>query len=155
MGKFFQFPDPVNENAARVVAGGVALLATLYLIFETQALLWVLAYGFLARVLCGPRFSPLGLMATRVIARHLPVKYCPGPPKRFAQGIGLAFASAALVLSLLGDPDWSMVVIGLLLAAALLESVFGFCLGCKIFGLLMKTGIIPEEVCERCQNIWA
>ena len=42
-----------------------------------------------------------------------------------------------------------------LVAAATLESVFGYCLGCKIFALLMKAGVVPEEVCERCSDIWA
>jgi hypothetical protein len=37
--------------------------------------------------------------------------------------------------------------------AATLESVFGYCLGCKTFGLLMRAGIIPAEVCEACNNI--
>jgi hypothetical protein len=32
--------------------------------------------------------------------------------------------------------------------------VFGFCLGCAAFGFLMRAGVIPDEVCERCANIW-
>jgi len=46
-----------------------------------------LAYGFWARVLTGPTLSPLGQLATRVVAPRLPVepKLVPGPPKRFAQ----------------------------------------------------------------------
>ena len=155
MRKFFSFPDPVNESAARAVAGGVVVLSMIYMISGWQPILYALTYGFLARVASGPRFCPLGLLATRVIAPHLPTKYCPGPPKRFAQAIGLVFSSAALILSLVGLAGWSMLVIGLLLTAATLESVFDFCLGCKIFSLLMKLGLIPDEVCERCNNIWA
>lgn len=155
MRKLFTFPDPVNESAARVVAGGVVMLSMAYMISAWQPLLYALTYGFLVRVASGPRFSPLGLLATRVIAPHLPVKYCPGPPKRFAQSIGLVFSSAALILSLLGLGGWSMVTVGLLLTAATLESVFGLCLGCKMFSLLIKLGLIPDEVCERCNNIWA
>jgi len=41
----------------------------------------------------------------------------------------------------------------ILIVAATLESVFGYCLGCKTFGLLMRAGIIPAEVCEACNNI--
>jgi len=44
------------------------------------------------------------------------------------------------------------VVLGLLIIAATLESVFGLCLGCKAFALLMYVGMIPEEVCERCKT---
>ncbi len=43
----------------------------------------------------------------------------------------------------------------LLLAAATLESVFAFCVGCQIFGLLMRAGVIPEEICAECADIWS
>lgn len=43
----------------------------------------------------------------------------------------------------------------MVIAAATLESVFAYCLGCKVFAILMRAGIIPEEVCERCNNIYA
>ncbi len=43
----------------------------------------------------------------------------------------------------------------LLVAAATLESVLAFCLGCQIFGLLMRAGVIPQEICVECGDIWA
>ena len=46
-------------------------------------------------------------------------------------------------------------VLALLVVAATLESVFALCLGCKAFAVLMRLGVIPEEVCERCNNIWS
>ena len=53
----------------------------------------------------------------------------------------------------LGLTRAAYVLLGLLIVAATLESVFGLCLGCKAFGVLMRVGVIPEEVCERCSNI--
>ena len=84
------FPNPVNEVSARIVAGGVVLLCATTLLLDQRLLLIPLAYGFVARVVSGPTLSPLGQLATRVIAPRLPVepKLVPGPPKRFAQGIG-------------------------------------------------------------------
>jgi hypothetical protein len=41
----------------------------------------------------------------------------------------------------------------LLAVAATLESVFGLCLGCRAFALLMRAGVIPPEVCERCNGV--
>jgi hypothetical protein len=41
----------------------------------------------------------------------------------------------------------------MILTAATLESVFALCLGCKIFAMLMRVGVIPESVCEECNNI--
>jgi hypothetical protein len=116
----------------------------------------VIAYGFIARALTGPTMSPLGQLVTRVITPRLPVasRPVPGPPKRFAQGIGIAFSLTAAVLALgFGDTQAAYIVLALLVVAATLESVFALCLGCKAFAVLMRLGVIPEEVCERCNNI--
>jgi hypothetical protein len=40
------------------------------------------------------------------------------------------------------------------LVAATLESVFALCIGCKVFARLMRLGVVPEEVCERCNDLW-
>jgi hypothetical protein len=124
--------------------------------FRQPWILVPLVYGFWARVLTGPRLSPLGQLATRVVAPRLPwgPKMVAGPPKRFAQAVGVAFSTTALVLWFgfhLGAATW--VVVGLLATAALLESAFAICLGCIVFGLLMKAGVIPDEVCAACADI--
>jgi len=152
----FSFPNPVDERAARSVAAGVVIMCVAAMVFEQGWILVPLAYGFWARVASGPRFSPLGQLATRVIAPRLPgqPRLVPGPPKRFAQAIGVVFSSTAIVLWFgfgLSTATW--VVVGLLATAAFLESALGLCLGCKVFGLLMRAGVIPEEVCLSCADI--
>jgi hypothetical protein len=154
----FSFPNPVNEVSARLVAGGVVVLSVLALVLQERWLLVPLAYGFVARVLTGPKLSPLGQLVTRVMVPRLsvPPKYVAGPPKRFAQGVGATLSVTAVILRFgfeLVDEAW--VLIGLVLVAATLESVFAYCLGCKVFALLMRVGLIPEEVCERCNDIWS
>lgn len=146
------FPNPVNEKAARVVAGWVLLLGLVTLASGWHWLLLVLAVGFLARVLAGPRYSLIGQLATRVIAPRLgPAKLVPGPPKQFAQGIGLVVTGVASVFSLaLGVPVVATVLLAVLVAFAALESIVGFCFGCWVFGRLMRLGVIPESVCEAC-----
>jgi hypothetical protein len=155
---FLSFPDPVDEVSARLVATGVVLLAGATVVLGLPWLTVPLAYGFVARVLAGPRLSPLGLLVTRVIRPRLDIapRPVPGPPKRFAQGIGAAFSLTALVLGW-GVGAWgaARVVLALLIVAASLEAFVGLCLGCKAFALLMRLGVIPEEVCERCNDIWA
>ena len=86
----FSFPNPVNEYAARLVAGMVATLSLVIVIFDVPWLLFFLAYGFAARVLTGPTLSPFGLLATRVLIPLAgePQKSVAGPPKRFAQSVG-------------------------------------------------------------------
>jgi hypothetical protein len=158
MTRLFAFPDPVNEVAARCVAGGVVALAGVTLVLQLEWMLWVLAYGFVARVCTGPTLSPLGQLVTRVVVPRLPIapKPVPGPPKRFAQGIGAVVTVSALVLAAGFDLTTpAFVLLGMLLMAASLEAFVGLCLGCKAFALLMKVGVIPETVCERCNDIWA
>src|SRR6202790_3303124 len=152
----FRFPNPVNEYAARTVAAGVLVMAVAAIAFRQPWILIPLAYGFWARVLTGPTLSPLGQLATRVIAPRLPwgPKPVAGPPKRFAQAVGVVFSTTALVLWFgfgLATATW--VVVALLAGAAMLESVFGICLGCIAFGYLMRAGVIPEEVCVACSDI--
>lgn len=154
------FPNPVNEKAARTVAAGVLLLGGASLVLSLTAghgWLWivaVLAVGFLLRVLSGPRLSPLGQLATRVVAPRLgPAKLVAGPPKRFAQAVGAAFTIAATVLLATGHPLGTQVLLGVLMVAAGLESIFALCLGCQVFALLMRAGVIPEETCVACATV--
>jgi hypothetical protein len=153
----FSFPNPVNEVSARLVAGGVVIMSVLTIALDLKWATIVIAYGFVARVLTGPRLSPLGQVVTRLITPRLGIaeRPVPGPPKRFAQGIGVVFSLSALVLTALGYWGEAQVVLGLLAVAALLESALGLCLGCRVFALLMRVGMVPQEVCDRCNNIWA
>jgi hypothetical protein len=152
--RLVSFPNPVNEYAARSVAAMVVVLCLATLLFRTPWLLWPLALGFVARVASGPRFSPFGQLATKVIAPRIgPAKLVPGPPKRFAQAIGATLSVGALVAFYL-DAAWlSWVLVGMITVAALLESALGYCLGCATFGRLQAIGVIPASVCEACNDV--
>ena len=154
------FPNPVNEKAARTVAAVVCALALVTLATSAYWITAVLAYGFLARVATGPTLSPLGRLASTVIAPRLgPEKPVPGPPKRFAQGMGATFSLGAAVASLgFGDGVVADVLLGFLAVAAFLEAALAVCLGCRVFALLMRAGIVPERVCVECADVssrWA
>jgi hypothetical protein len=154
----FSFPNPVDEVSARLVAGGVLLLSALALATGWSWLVGLIALGFIARVLSGPTLSPLGQLVTRVVRPRLRVapRYVAGPPKRFAQAIGAVFTTSAAVLALGFDATLEVrLLLACMIAAATLESVFALCLGCKAFALLMRLGLVPEEVCERCNNLRA
>jgi hypothetical protein len=158
VAKFFSFPNPVNEVPARLVAGGVVVLAVAAIVSGEPWLVALIAYGFVARVLAGPRLSPLAQLMTRVVAPRLGVapRLVPGPPKRFAQGMGAVLTAAAAVLAFGFDADTAVdVLLALVIVAATLESVFAYCAGCKIFAVLMRAGVIPPEVCESCNDIWS
>jgi hypothetical protein len=154
----FSFPNPVNETSARLVAGGVAVLAVVTVAFQQGWLLPVLAYGFVARVLTGPTLSPLGLVATRVVTPRLPVRarYSPGPAKRFAQAIGALFTITATILWFgFGQHTAALALVGVIALFATLESAFGLCIGCRAFYLGMRLGLVPPQVCEECARVLA
>jgi hypothetical protein len=148
------FPGTVNEKAARTVAAGVVLLA---IVTAATGAFWLtipLAYGFWARVLTGPTLSPLGRLAMKVVAPRLgDPKYVPGPPKRFAQGMGAAMTTTAAILALAGATTAADVLLAMLVVAAGLESILAFCLGCQVFALLMRAGLVPDSICLECSNL--
>ncbi|MDQ2649854.1 MAG: DUF4395 domain-containing protein [Actinomycetota bacterium] len=155
--RLFSFPNPVNEVSARLVATGVVIQALAIIFLDLEWLTLVLAYGFVARVLTGPKLSPLGLLVTKVITPRLPIeaRLVAGPPKRFAQGVGVVFSVTAAVLTCGFDQfGAAQVVLGLLVVAASLEAFAGVCLGCITFAFLMRRGVIPASVCESCNDIW-
>lgn len=153
---FFRFPDPVNEVAVRFTAAGVAALALVAVAFQRPEPLVLLAYGFCARALAGPRLSPLALLSTRVLAprmggRPRPV---PGPPKRFAQTIGAVVSVATVVFYYAAG--WHLLAFTLaamMVVLATLEAGFRICIGCMLHAWLALRGVIRSDVCAECADI--
>ncbi|WP_078128989.1 DUF4395 domain-containing protein [Leptospira alexanderi] len=150
-----KFPDSVNEYAARSVAGLVFLLTIVTLLTQSIWLNLALLYGFTARVLYGPKFSLFAKLAIHGIVPLLKLgnKTVAGPPKRFAQGVGFLFSLTSLILLIQGQILAFQITLGILVFFAALESFVGFCAGCFVFGYLMQWGIIPQEICERCNRL--
>jgi len=152
MQRWLEFPNPVNDKAARSVAALVLIAALAVLATHAWWLLPVMAAGFALRVAFGPRVSPAALLATRVIAPRLgaPVP-TPGPPKRFAQAIGLAVTGGATLAAFAFDSHTTALALTALIAvAAGLEAILGICIGCRAFAVLMRIGLIPRRVCMQC-----
>ena len=153
LSQVFSFPNPVNDISARLVAGMVVALSIAAIFTEHPLLFALLTYGFLARVATGPTLSPIGLVATRIIVPLLgnPTRPVPGPPKRFAQAVGLALSGTAMILLLVMESTLiAQGVLVVLTVFASLEAFAGFCAGCFVFSYLMRWGVIPESVCQQC-----
>jgi hypothetical protein len=154
--RLFRFPDPVNEVSARLVAAGVVAQCGAILVSGSRWLLLPLAYGFVARVAAGPTLSPLGQLVTRVVtpALHAEPRPVPGPPKRFAQGIGAVLSVSAVVLAFgFGLTTAALWAVAMIAVAATLESAAGYCIGCALFARLMRLGVIPVSICEACADL--
>ena len=132
-----------------MVLSAVGLATSTYWLFVP------LAYGFVARVLTGPRLSPLGWLATAVVAPRLGApKPVAGPPKRFAQAIGATLTTLGAVVGFgLGVHAVGDALFALMIVAAGLESLAALCLGCELFALSMRAGLVPERVCLECADI--
>lgn len=149
------FPRVVDEVTVRLVAAQVLVVTTLAAATGWLWLFALLAVDFTLRVLLGPR-SPLAQVALRVLRPLVPAapRPTPGPPKRFAATIG-AVCSALVVLFAYGL-GWTVaawVVVAMMVAFPFLEAVLGLCVGCKLFALAMRAGLVPEEVCLDCADI--
>jgi hypothetical protein len=151
-----RFPRVVDDITIRLIASVVLVLAVAALALHQWWIYAVLAADFILRTTLGPKASPVArgvqrLVRPRVGAARRPVA---GPPKRFAAGIGAALTFAATVLWLLGVADPVVVAIGaIMIVFPALESIFGICVGCKMFGALMKLGLVPDEICLECSDI--
>ena len=156
----FAFPEIVNDYAARCTAALVVALAVITIVVPAPAQTWLAAalmVGFVLRVAGGPRYSPFGRLSVHVLAPRVSdePRMVAGAPKRFAQSIGLVMSSIALGLFLAGLATAGSVVLGVLVVAALAEAALGFCLGCWIYGTLQRAGVVSEDACVDCANIWA
>jgi len=155
--RFFEFPDPVNETSARIVATGVVVMGLAFLVFGEGWILIPLVYGFAARVLTGPTASPLGQLSTRVVTPSIEQRFgvrsrqVPGPPKRCAQTIGLGFTVGASVAWIAGAPWVTYVLIAGLIVAASLEAFTAICLGCIAYSAIWGCDDC-EDISERLQQ---
>lgn len=154
--QLLDFPEIVDEINARLVAAGVVSLCLATLLTQQRWLVVVLAAGFVLRVMNGPRLSPLAQFATKVVRPRLsvPERLTAGTPKRFAQSIGATLSLSAAIAGY-GFNNWSVAwaMVAAILVAASLEAALGYCLGCKIFALLIRGGVLPEDVCKDCADI--
>lgn len=91
-----------------------------------------------------PRTAPWGaLFRTAVRPRLAPPAELEDPrPPRFSQGVGLFVVSIGLVLHLLGVP-WALpIATAAAFVAAFLNAAFAFCLGCQLYLVLQRAGLI-------------
>jgi hypothetical protein len=151
-----RFPRVVDDVTVRLIAAVVLVLAVAALGLHQWWIYAVLAIDFTLRTAFGPRTSPVALGVQRFVRPRVSALKRPtaGPPKRFAAGIGATLTALAAVLWALGVAGPVVVTIGVVMIVfPALEAGLGLCVGCKAFGVLMRLGIVPEEICLECADI--
>lgn len=114
----------------RIVDPGFLLLLVIALLF-----LWAVAW---------PRTAPWGALYRKVVQPRLkpPTELEDPRPPRFAQGVGLFVTGVGLILHLAGVP-WALpIAAAAAFVAAFLNAVFGLCLGCQLYLLLQRAGLV-------------
>ena len=157
-----RFPSLVDDVTVRLIAAGVLVVSVAALATGQWWLYAVLAVDFTLRAGWGPQASPLARLVQRAVRPRVAAapRYTAGPPKRFAAAIGAVMTATATVLGLVSlftgssGAGLAVLVIGAVMVLfPALEAVFGVCVGCILFGLLMRTGLVPEDVCLDCADL--
>lgn len=116
-----------------VVLGAVLITGSAWLL-AAQALVFAVGAVF------GLRYAPYSLLYRQLIRPRLgpPGELEPEAPPRFAQAVGLVFALAGVAGYATGLIWLGMAATAAALAAAFLNGVFGFCLGCEMYVLIRR-----------------
>lgn len=151
-----RFPRVVDDVAVRLIAAVVLVLAIVAFALHQWWIYPLLAIDFTLRTAFGPSASPVARGVQRFIRPRVKALKHPtaGPPKRFAAGIGAVLTTVAAILWLLGSAAPVVMTIGVVMIVfPALEAILGICVGCRLFGVLMKLGMVPEEICLECADI--
>jgi hypothetical protein len=104
---------------------------------------WVLALQgvvFAIGAIRGPQFTPYAFIFKRVVKPLLrgEVVTEDSRPPQFAQTVGFLFALVGLLGAAIGSVLVFSIAVGFALAAAFLNSVFNYCLGCEMYLLVLR-----------------
>ncbi|MDE1192018.1 MAG: DUF4395 domain-containing protein [Arachidicoccus sp.] len=124
----------VNEHLPRIVAGEVFILAAAYIISGLWEFPAFLCIDFFLRSFKWNKYSLLSVIAKKIIQQlNINGKPVDTAPKRFAAKLGFALSVIILLLKILNIASISIYLSCVLAVFAIAESVFGYCVGCKIY----------------------
>ena len=130
----------IDARGPRYTAALTTLVLSAAIITESNLIIGFQFAVFLSAVIFGLRRSIYGFLYRNLIQPRLkgavPSEYESAP--RFAQLIGAIFALTALIGGLTGNSSVFLIATGFALSAAFLNAVFGFCLGCQLYLILIR-----------------
>lgn len=130
----------VDSNMVRVISLEVALFTTILLFTQESMFALVLLFDFFVRVIRKPTFSPFQIVAKLILNIFtITPKFADESPKRFALYLGLIISIFISIFYLLGFIKIATTISLILLTCASLETLFDFCIGCKIYYYIQIT----------------
>ena len=137
----------VDSNMVRVISFQVALFTVLLLFTQDSFFAFLLLFDFMMRTLRISKFSPFHIVAQFVLSGWgVAPKLCDESPKRFALYLGLVISVVLVALIGVGLSSVAMGIAIILFVCALLETVFDFCIGCKIYyAIQISKGMFEDD----------
>ena len=124
----------VDANMVRVISFQVALFTLILLVTRESAFAFVLLFDFFMRTVRKAELSPFHIVAKFVLdGWGVAPRLCDESPKRFALYLGLVASLFLVVFYVAGFFTLATSISIILLICALLETLFDFCVGCKIY----------------------
>ena len=124
----------VDSNMVRIISFQVALFTMILLLTQESIFALILLFDFTIRAFRQPKYSPFAIVAEFVLKGWgVAPKLCDESPKRFALYLGLIASLFLVCFYLAGFTTLATSIAVILLICALLETLFDFCIGCKIY----------------------
>ena len=129
----------IDEHVSRINAFITVLAVGLFIFFHLWEVLAFISIDFTIRGFFDSKYSPVCLLSKKVVdIFHLEGKVINAGPKLFAAQVGMVLSITSLILFFIHDNTVSMAVASVLGLFSFLESVFGYCVACKLYPLFRK-----------------
>lgn len=143
--------DPRGPRFGAAITA-VLLLAVVFLSLTEASVAAVIMLGLIAALfawgaLAGAGRHPYGVVFKKVVRPRLapPTELEDAAPPTFAQAVGLFVCLIGLVLGLAGVPGAVGVAAAAAFVAAFLNAVFDYCLGCQLYLVLVRFGVLNRR----------
>ena len=140
MSQQLKTPTLIDVRGPRFSATITVIVLAIALATQNAWVLALQAVVFAIGAIRGPQFTPYAFIFKRIIKPRLrgEVVTEDSRPPQFAQSVGFIFALVGLLGAAIGSVAVFSVAVGFALAAAFLNSVFNYCLGCEMYLLVLR-----------------
>jgi len=140
MSQQLKTPTLIDVRGPRFSATLTVIVLAIALATQNVWVLALQALVFAIGAIRGPQFTPYAFIFKRIVKPRLrgEVVTEDSRPPQFAQSVGFVFALVGLLGAAIGSVPVFSIAVGLALAAAFLNSVFNYCLGCEMYLLVLR-----------------
>jgi len=140
MSQQLKTPTLIDVRGPRFSATLTVIVLAIALATQNVWVLALQALVFAIGVIRGPQFTPYAFIFKRIVKPRLrgEVVTEDSRPPQFAQSVGFVFALVGLLGAAIGSVPVFSIAVGFALAAAFLNSVFNYCLGCEMYLLVLR-----------------